>query len=199
LGEALLLGDVEPLVSTGLAVAGLLVALFGWTVDPRSPTTRAILVALLGGVVTYSVLSFFIPDPWRKGVARGVDTRVVMTRPGSRVTIPRRVIVEGESRNLPPGSVLWAAHRATNETVFYIANGPCLVEKDYRTFSCPEMLVGPDEDRRSFEIVVWVANGDAQNALLKRLITNEKEDFSGYLTAPPDGAQSGASVIKARS
>jgi hypothetical protein len=200
---SILATSLAPIINAGLAVVGLLVALFGWRINSKSPMLRGALMALLGAILGYAVASFFFPDPWGRQ-HHLPPTLVRITFPSAETAgTPRYLPVEGIVQGLRPGQVLWAAHRANDEKKYYIADGPCLVASDSQVFSCPQMTVGSSNDVREFEIVVLVADTKAQAKLINTLVEFGGRNTPQFVSSPyiegvPPDVGIGASVRKVR-
>ncbi len=195
----MLVADMSQTINTVVAVAGLLLAVYVARDHFTSGLSGLIVVGLLSSIVGYAALSYFAPDPWGRAHRSDSDTSVVITHPiGTERAIPSSLIIEGKVTDLHPGRVLWAANKASNESEYYIANAPCTVEDDFETFSCPEMRIGLEGDLRTFEIVVWIVDGEAQRVLLNGIIKGVNEKYPPYLVNVPRGATVGVSVLKTR-
>ncbi len=103
-------------------------------------------------------------------------------------TVPKTFRLVGSSRDLAPGTLLWATTFDPGTARYFPQDKPCLVRPD-GTFDCGQYYLGRqfDPDTASYRIDLFVADSAASNALLQYQI-----DKGG-----PDGPNPGITALPA--
>jgi hypothetical protein len=161
-------------LNVAAAIAGILGAVAA--VIALSKSNLRVLGLILAGCALfaagYLVVGAIAPDPWHRisrsatSTTSAVATQVVLDDSIKNASkVPEHdVVLFGVVSGLAPGHVLWAAHRPTTTDQYYPADWPCTITGS--RFTCPPMKVGTDDDTRDFQLVVFDAAPDGQQALI---------------------------------